>query len=142
MRRLTPIPVLAVALVGACAAPDDEAALRELVAGAEAAAEARDTGFFRGVISGDYMDRAGRGRDELVGQIRGYFFLNRKVEVVTRIERIEIMGDDAAEMVVQAALIGRGSAAGIGADFRRIDLELVREGSDWRVIAAGWGDDR
>lgn len=141
-RRLL-APALCVAAAG-CGSPasDPETELRALVAAAEAAAEARDTGFFRDLVSEDYADAAGRSRDDLVDRIRGYFFLNTSIEVLTRIERVELHGDDAADLVVQAALVSgrrRGAIPGLDADYRRIELELVRDDSSWRVIAAAWG---
>jgi len=141
-RRLTPA-LLGLAACSCGGSPTDaEAELRALVDATAAAAEARDTGFFRDLIADDYADAAGRSRDDLIDRVRGYFFLNTSVEVLTRIERVELLGGDAAELVVQAALVGgrrNGALPDIDADFRRIELELVRDGARWQVIAAAWG---
>jgi len=139
------LAVLLLGIVAGCggsSGSDAEAELRALVAEAEAAAEDRDTGFFRELISTNYADAAGRSRDDLIDRVRGYFFLNTSIEVLTRIERVELSGSDAAELVVQAAIVGgrRGGALpDIDADYRRLEVELVRDGSRWQVIAAAWG---
>jgi hypothetical protein len=143
MRRLL-VPTLT-ALLGAAAAgcgPNDpQAELRDLIAAAETAAEARDTGFFRDTISASYADRRGQRRDDVVNVIRGMFLTNATIEVITRIETIELAGTDAAKVKLQAALVGKREGAtffDVDGDLDRIELELVRESGDWRVISADW----
>jgi hypothetical protein len=143
MRRLlvsTLSAVLGAAAVG-CGSDDPEAELRDLIAQAEIAAEARDTGFFRDTISASYADRRGQRRDDVINVIRGIFLTNATVEVVNRIEAIELAGTDAAKVKLQAALVGKREGAAlldVDGDLYRIELELVREGGDWRVISADW----
>ena len=144
--RLFLVPAALSAFTGGCSVPDNEALIRELIADAEAAAEARDTGFFRRVISEDYVDGAGRRREQVIERIRGYFFINQRIEVLSRIERVELLGaaEDAAEVTVLVAVIGGPRSAAITsleADLERLELALVREGADWRIIAAGWRGD-
>jgi hypothetical protein len=125
-----------------CAAPSDpERELRALVAAAEQAAEARDASFFRATISASYVDRRGQGHEDLVGLVRGYFLVNAAIEVVNRIDTITLAGDDAATVTLQTAVIGRAQASSLlpaDADFYRLELELAKEGDDWRVIGADW----
>jgi hypothetical protein len=131
---------LAVA-AGGCGSDDPEAAVREFLANAETAAEARDTGFFRDAISESYADRRGQRRDDIINVIRGVFITNATVEVVTRIESIEFSGTDVATVKMQAALVGKREGAAlfdVDGDLYGIDLELVGEGGDWRVISADW----
>ena len=137
------VALLAVALaLAACAREDPEASLARVIASAEAAAEARDTGYFRALIAPSYADHRGNDRDRLIDVIRGYFFANPRVDVVTRIEETELLGDDAARIVVLAGLLGRREGSGMlgGFDGRlyHLELELVLRGSDWRVIGARW----
>jgi hypothetical protein len=125
----------------ACGARDPDGELRALIERAEAAVEARDTGFFRSLISADYADRRGQDRDDVVNMLRAYFLLNQRIEVVNRIEAIELFGDDAASVKLQTAAVGLAegrSILGIDGDFYRIELELGREGDGWRVIGADW----
>jgi len=128
--------------VSACGVDDPDAALAALVADAEAAAEARDTGHFRALIAASYADGRGYDRDRLIDVIRGYFFTNSDIEVVTHIEEVELFGDDAARLVVIAGILGRRSGAGVLPDLDgrlyRIELELIGSGADWQVIGANW----
>lgn len=128
-------------LLQACANVDPGEELRALISAAEAAAESRDTGHFRRLISDDYVDRRGRSKQDLVNTLRAYFFANTGIEVLSRVEQVELLGDDAAELTLESALIGRGagrSALGVDGDLYRISVELVRAGGDWQVIGADW----
>jgi hypothetical protein len=135
------LPVISVGLLHACAGVDPGEELQAVVAAAEAAAEERDTGHFRRLVSSDYVDASGRRKQDLIDFLRLYFVANADIEVLTRVENVEIFGDDAAELTLQSALLGRGqgrSAFGVDGDLYRIDLELVRESGDWRIIGADW----
>jgi hypothetical protein len=129
-------------LLSACGTDDPEAALRELVDAAEQAAEARDTGFFRDLIGESFVDSRGNDRARVIDWLRAYFLANQNVEVVTRLQSIELKGADAAEVVVLAGVLGRRAAQGLlqGLDGRlyRIELELVSGGGDWQIIGARW----
>jgi hypothetical protein len=143
MRRLL-VPTLSALLVaaaGGCGSDDPQAELRNLIAAAETAAEARETGFFRDTISASYADRRGLRRDDVISMIRGVFLTNATVEVMSRIETIELAGTDAAKVRLQAALVGKREGASlldVDGDLYRIELELVKESGDWRIISADW----
>ena len=130
---------LAVLATG-CAADDPEAEVRALLAAAEAAAEARDAGFFGDVLGESYRDARGNDREEVLRMLRGYFIANQRIEIVSRVDEIVIEGEDAARAVVHAGMLGRRTGAalieGIEADLYRFELELVNEGGDWHVIGA------
>lgn len=129
-----------VGLLAACGASDPDAEVRALLTSAEQAAEARDTGFFRAVIATAYRDAAGRDRDQVVNLIRGSFVANQKIEVVSRIDSIELEGADAARVVLHAGLVGQRAGArmlgGLDADLYRFELELVNDGGEWQIIGA------
>ncbi|MBN1239507.1 MAG: hypothetical protein JXB36_13470 [Gammaproteobacteria bacterium] len=120
---------------GQRAGPEQE--LRELIAEAEDAAEARDTGHFRDLLSRDYLDARGRTRDDLIGGLRAYFLTHQRVEILTRVEEIEIRKDEVARVVLGVVSMSR-SGGRFGGDVERIELELVREDGDWRIIGASW----
>jgi hypothetical protein len=132
--------MLAWAVLGGCAPADPHAELTALVEATEAAAEARDTGYFRSLIAADYVGRGGQRKDDVIDRIRAYFLINQKVEIVLRVEAIEVIGDDAAMLRLQAGVLGRGNAGilDVDADLLDLDVELVRDGGDWRVIGADW----
>lgn len=133
--------LLAVAIAaGACGGTDAEQEIRELIAGAEAAAEARSTGYFRGLVSDDYADSRGRRKDELIDAVRAFFVVNPTVDVTTRIDEIALLGDGVATVTLRATVDGaRAGPALLGGNAPyRVDVELFRVGGDWRVIGAEW----
>lgn len=139
LATLVGVPVCIAQL--SCAPADPPGELRALIEAAEAAAEERDTGFFRDVLAESYVDRRGQRRDDVVGLIRGYFLVNANVEILNRIESIDVLGEDAAEVALLTGFLGRGqsaSAIDLDADAYRIEIELVREHGEWRVIGADW----
>jgi len=133
--------VLAI-VVGGCGGSDPEQALRSRIESAVVAAESRDTGFFRDLIAPGFQDQRGNDRQSLLNMLRGQFLINQQVEVISRIQSITILGDDAAETVIAAGLVGRpGKALALGsinADLYRIRLEWANNGDDWQVIGAHW----
>jgi len=129
-------------LLGGCGVVEPEAELRELIAEAEEAAESRNTGYFRALLSDNYVDRRGQRKADIIDLIRGYFFVHSSVEVLNRVEAISLEGEDAAEVILNTALVGQAqgrSLLGIDGEYYRLELELVREGNDWRIIGADWG---
>lgn len=128
------------ALAAGCGSSDPEAAIRTLLADAEQAAEERDTGFFRAVIGTAYRDSRGNDRDQVINLLRGLFVANQRVEIVSRIDSVELLGADAARAVVHAGMVGQRAGAnvlgGLNADLYRFELELVNEGGDWQIIGA------
>jgi len=130
-----------VAILAGCGSEAPEAEIRSLVAAAEEAAEARDTGFFRDLIAPGYVDRKGQHRDDLIDLLRAHFLVNRDLKILNRIEDIRLSGDEAAEVVLQTVMIGRdGARPGFGLDgaLYRIELELVKTGGEWHLVGADW----
>lgn len=125
-----------------CSAEDPATVIEQLVEDAEIAAESRDTGHFRGLVADSYVDARGNDRERLIDLIRGYFFTHPSIDVFTRIESVELSGEDAADVVVLAGVLGRRPGEGLleGFDGRlyRLELELVENGGDWQVIGADW----
>ena len=130
------------AVLTSCGAEDPEAALRALIERAELAAEGRETGFFRDVLSESYTDRRGNDRDRLVATLRAYFLTHQSIEMVTRVDSVTLSGADAAEVVLHAGILGRREGAsligGLEGELYRVELELVDQGGDWQVIGAHW----
>jgi hypothetical protein len=139
MKALGLASALAVLATG-CGAYDPEADVRELIAAAEDAAEARDVGFFSGVLAERYHDAHGNDRESMLRTLRGYFIANQRIEIVSRIDEVVITGDGTARAVVHAGMVGRRADAtlidGLDADLYRFELELVDDGDSWMVIRA------
>lgn len=133
---------LAAALVAGCGSSDSEAEIRALFAAAERAAEARDAGFFGDIVGEGYRDSRGNDRAELVRTLRGYFIVNQRIEVVSRVDEIVLEGGDAARAVVHAGMLGQRSdgdlLAGVNADLYRFEIELVNDDGEWQIIGANW----
>ncbi len=142
MRYAPLMIVVPFAVLAGCGRTDPEATVRARLEAAEAAAEARDAGFFGDLIAGSYSDSRGNDRTAIMRLVRGYFLANQRVEIVSRVDDVRILGDDAAEAVVYAGIAGQRSGAerlgGIGVNLYRFDLELVSEGGEWQVIGAKW----
>ena len=134
--------VLGAALAAGCAASDPEGEIRALLAAAEQAAEARDTGFFADLVGASYRDARGNDREQLVRLVRGYFIANQRVDIVSRVDDVALEGADAARAVVHAGMLGRRTGAellgGFDADLYRFELELVNDDGEWRIIGAEW----
>jgi hypothetical protein len=133
--------VAALLLLAGCAPGDNrEAAVRRVLAEAEAAAEARDVGDAMALVSADYADRRGLDRDGLRNVVRGYFALNPSLELVVRIESLDFPDVNRARARLQVLSAGReqgdGRAGGFELDLGRFDVELVEERGDWRLLRA------
>jgi len=137
----------AVALAAACGkdnAPEEE--IRALVDEAEAAAEARDAEALRDLVADDYADPAGRDAGDIRKYLHGYLALHPSLNLITRIDSIELEGTEMARVEVTVGMLGRtaGDDAGwdLAGDIYRLDLRVAREdGGDWRLIRAGPRDD-
>jgi hypothetical protein len=129
-------------LVAGCSQSDPETDIRARLGGAETAAEARDAGYFADLIDADYRDARGNDRSEILRRIRGYFLVNQRVEIVSRVDEVRLEGADAARAVVHAGMLGQRSGAallgGVSGDLYRFEIELVKRDGDWRVIGASW----
>jgi len=143
MKTAAIAPVLAATLAAGCGAGDPEGDIRALLAQAEEAAEARDTGFFADLLGTAYRDSRGNDRDEAIRMLRGYFLANQRIEVVSRVDEVVLEGKDAARAVLHAGMVGQRTGAGlldgVKGDLYRFDLELVNDGGDWRIIGADFG---
>lgn len=130
------------ATLGACGSgtgPEEE--IRALVREVEIAAEARDTGDVLAFVSDEYSDRAGRTRRDLGHLVRGWFALHPGLELVTRIDELEIESEDHARARVTVGVLARRGAPedwDAALDVQTIEVRLRRDGGEWRVVAAQW----
>jgi hypothetical protein len=142
LARLGPLVLSAVLATTSCSASDPEAEIRATLAAAQAAAEARDLGFFRDFVGSGYRDAEGNDREQLLNMLRGLFVTHQKIEIVSRIDEIRLEGADAARAVVHAGLAGRRGGesllGGLDADLYRFEAELVDVDGQWRMIGAKW----
>jgi hypothetical protein len=134
--------LMAATLASGCGPGDPAAEIRERLVAAEQAAEARDGGFFRDLLAASYRDARGNDRDQMLALIRGFFLTHSQIEVVSTVDEIVLEGADAARAVLHAATIGRRAGesliGGVEGELYRLEVELVKDGGDWRVIGASW----
>lgn len=140
--RATALLLLALACSGGPGTP--EARVRARLAKAEAAAEARDAGALRELISEGYADAHGQDRDAVRGIIAFHLLRNRSVHLLTSTRNVRVGDAGTAEVEVYAAMAGTPitgpeALAGLRADLYRFDLRLEEEtDGEWRVVSAVW----
>ena len=134
---------LLLAALAACGKPPTapEEALRNWVANGVEAVEAKERRRLVGMISPAYADARGNDRAAIDYTLRAYFKRMNNVQLITSIEDIQVIGDSAAEVVIKVGMAGtRGGVLGFSADAYRFAFELERDGDDWLLIAARWGE--
>ncbi len=132
---------LAVALAG-CSRLGDP--VRDTLDRVAQAVRARDAAAVRALLSSDYRDASGNGRDDADRMLRGYFAAYEILDV--RLSGITIeRAEGAARARFRADLSGqpRREAAGLegllpSASAYRFDVRLTPDGSKWKVAWASW----
>lgn len=120
-------------------APEEE--IRNWVADGVEAAEARERRRLVDMISPAYADSRGNDRKAIENTLRAYFIRMNNVQLVTSIEDIRVIGDTAAEVTIKVAMAGtHDGVLGFSADAYRFAFELERDGGEWQLIAARWGE--
>jgi hypothetical protein len=130
----------------ACGSKPDspEARVRALFDRAEVAAEKKDLGTLRDLISDTYLDDLGQNKQAILGVLSFHFFRNQSIYILTRIQSIAFPEPAQAGAVVFVATAGqpiRGTEelAALRADLFRFDITLADNGKgDWKVTRAQW----
>lgn len=120
-----------------------EAQVRALFARAETAAEQKDLGALRPMISDQYADAEGQDKKAIEAVLRFYFLRNQSIHLFTRIQSIEFPQPSRATAVVLVAMAGQPIKTGqelerLHADLNRFEITLTREDREWKVIGAEW----
>jgi hypothetical protein len=126
-------------LAGCGREPSPEQQVRDTIAAGEMAAEQRDAGALIDLISERYSDDQGRDTEMLAQYVRGYLLSHPSLHLVTRIESIEFPYRDFAKVRVTVGSLARedaGATLDLAADVDQLEIELTREGDDWRVTRA------
>jgi hypothetical protein len=140
LRRAAAASALALALAacGPSGTPEDE--IRALVTEAEELAEARDASGLRDLVADDYEDSGGRDAAGIRNLLHAWLVAHPSVNLLTRIDSIELQGTELARAQVTVGMLGREAKGEsdweLAADIERLDVRLAREGSEWRVIGA------
>lgn len=138
--------MLLAGLLSACGpSPAPEAAIRQWLDDAQAAAEARDRGRLMDMVSPAYADARGNDRDDIDRMLRLAFLRSRNVLLVSKVDELKLVGDPAGASAAAVSLtVGMaGSESGIlgvSADAYRFELELEEHEDGWQLIGARWGE--
>jgi len=138
--------VLICSLLGCLAAcggerstPEEE--VRAWLAAVHVAAEEKDRPAIVDRISAAYVDSRGNSRNDVDNTLRGLFLRQNRISILPSVESITIHDGTAAEVVVTVGMAGtNNSMLGLSADAYRFELELEKDGGDWLLIAARWGE--
>ena len=129
--------------LAACGGPDEgpEAGLRAWVARGEALAEDKDRRGLVELISPHYTDARGNGRDDIGRMFDLYFLRTNSVALLTTIDKLEVFGDDAGEVVLTVGMAGTHDGTfGFSADAYQFAMELERQDQEWLLTSARWGE--
>lgn len=141
-RTLCTVTVVLVTLA-ACGEPrsEPEEEVRAWVAAGVMAAENKERRGLIGLVSESYTDARGYGRSDIEDMLRIYFLRQHKIGLLTKIEEITIYGDSAAKLIMTVGMAGTNDGVlGFSADAYRFDMELQKDGGEWQLIAARWGE--
>jgi hypothetical protein len=121
---------VAVMFLAACVArSSDEEQLRELILGAENAAESRDASDVLDAVATDYSDSQGFDRAQLQNFLRGYFLAHPKIELLVNVQDVNFPVVGLGRATVEITSLPAGDRATLALEFRK-------EGDAWRVARA------
>jgi hypothetical protein len=141
-RTLCTVTAILVALV-ACGEPrsEPEDEVRAWVTAGVEAVENKERRGLIGLVSESYADARGHDRSDIEDMLRVYFLRQNKIGLLPKIEEITIYGDTAARLIMTVGMAGTNDGVlGFSADAYRFDMELQKDGDDWQLIAARWGE--
>ena len=118
-----------------------EEQIRLWVERGQLAAETKERGDLVDMISPAYADARGNERGDIENMFRLYFLRQNSITLLTSIEEIRIIGDSVAEVELTVGMAGRNDGVlGFSADAYKFELELERDGDEWQLISARWGE--
>lgn len=132
-------------LVGCSDTPlTPEAQLAGLIDTAELAVEERDLAAVMELVDPQYLDTRQRDWRRLRAMLAGYFLRHPSIYVISKVDRIELLGEREAEVLVFAGLAGSaqedaGPLTGWRGNLLRLDLVFRRNDDEiWRLHQADW----
>jgi len=132
--------VLMLAACGREPSPEDR--VREVIAAAETAAEARDLSEVMELVSDRYADLRGQDKAAIRDVMRGFILINQSIHLLVRVDDIEFPGNDLASARVTVGMLGRQNAGAddwaLAADVYESDVRLLNEDDEWRLVSAEW----
>ena len=103
-------------------------------------AEAKDRRALVDMISPDYSDARGNSRADIENMFRVVFLRQKKVALITRIDTVQMHAETAANVALDVGMAGtEDNVLGFSADAYQFEMELEKDGDDWLLISARWG---
>jgi len=133
----TVLACLVLAGLSACSATPPEQALRDTIAGMEAAIEAKDADALVASIADDFGGPDGMDRDRFRRYAALVWLRNREVGVALGPVEVEVMGERAVARFTAATRGGEGFLPD-RANVYRVETGWRRDGDDWLLISADW----
>lgn len=109
-----------------------EQQVRAVITQAEEAAEARDVSAAMDLVADEYSDANGFDREQLRRFVHGYFIMNPSINLLVRVEDVRFPADELAQARVTVGMLGQG----LETQLETFDVELVKQGDDWRLRRA------
>lgn len=137
--------LLAVGTFGGCRGdrqtPQDQ--IRTLIQSAAVAAEHKDLGTLRALLSDRYADDHGQDKRAIEGLLRLQFLRNESLHLYTHIRSVNLPQPDRAQATVLVAMAGvpiksTAELPALRADLHRFDIDFALENKTWRVQRAAW----
>ena len=135
--------VVALAALAACGEPasEPEAELRAWVATGIESAENKQRRDLMSLVSPAYADARGKEKSDIENMLRVYFLRQHSIALLPKINEITIYDDTAASVDLTVGLAGTNDGVlGFSADAYRFELELEKDGDEWELISARWGE--
>lgn len=120
-----------------------EAEVRAQINNAVAAAEQKNIGFLKSIISKQYTDDQGQNTEAVERLLRLHFLRQQTIHLYAHIQSVTLPQPDRAKATVFVAMAGVPIAAmqdlpALRADLHRFEIDFAREEKTWRVQRAAW----
>ena len=132
-------------LLVSCSPAEDspETQIRTLLERGETAAEKKQTGELRQMISEKYSDSQGQDKRAIEAVLRYYFLRNESIHLFVRIQSIAFPQPAQAQVIALVAMAGQPIAGAeelerLRADLHRFEITLTSVNKEWKVIRAEW----
>lgn len=118
--------------------PEDE--VRDWIWKGQELAESKDRRALVKMISPAYSDARGNSREDIENLFRLVFLRQNKVALITRIADVQVHDGTAANVEIDVGMAGTDdNVLGFSADAYQFAMELEKDGDDWLLISARWG---
>jgi len=144
-RQIGSLGLVVVMLLTGCrdARTSPEEQVRTLINSATAAAEQKQIGTLRDLISERYADDQGQNKRAIEALLRLHFLRNENLHLYAHIQSVTLPQPDRAQATVLVAMAGVPMVSAqdliaVRADLYRFEIEFAREDKTWRVQRAAW----